>query len=120
MIFEFIEAKKAEYGVVTMCRVFGVSASGFYAWLKRPASKRAGEDRALVVQIKAFHKQSGKTYGSPRIHEDFKGEGIKVGKNRIAKLMRKEGIKGVKPRKYKSTTDSSHSLPVAELSLIHI
>ena len=97
-----------------MCEVFGVSTSGYYAWLTRPESTRSKQDKAFKVKIKVFHKQSRKTYGSPRIYDDFKEECIQIGRKRVARLMREDGIKGEVPKKYKSTTDSKHKLPVAE------
>lgn len=96
-----------------MCRVFCVSTSGYYAWASRPESSRSKQDRALKVQIKAFHKRSGKTYGSPRIYDDFKDENVKVGCKRVARLMREERIKGELRKKYKCTTNSNHKYPVA-------
>ena len=96
-----------------MCRVLEVSRSGYYGWLKRPESCRAREDRTLLVHIRASHKRSRGNYGSPRIHKDLVDDGHKVGRGRVARLMRREGIRGVQKRRFVVTTDSGHRLPVA-------
>jgi putative transposase len=96
-----------------MCRVLGVSASGYYAWLNRPESNRARENRRLVVEIKAIHKENRGVYGSPRIHAELKDRKTHVSENRVARLMRENGIAAKQKKKYKATTDSNHTLPVA-------
>ncbi len=96
-----------------MCRVLEVSRSGYYDWLKRSESRRSREDRALLVQIRASHVKSRGTYGSPRIHRDLVNSGEKVGRGRVARIMRQNGIRGKQQRRYKVTTDSNHHLPVA-------
>lgn len=95
---------QAEYPVATMCRVLGVSTSGYYAWLKREPSQRAKKDAALLERIRVSHKESRGTYGSPRIHEDLKAEGIRVGRKRVARIMKKAGLVGVSRRKSARTT----------------
>jgi transposase InsO family protein len=96
-----------------LCRTLLVSTSGFYAWCRRGLSLRAQEDAALKVEIRAAHAASGKTYGSPRILEDLKADGQHVGRKRVARLMREEGIEGQRKRRFRVTTDSRHSHPVA-------
>ena len=113
MRFGFIQTEKATYPVRVLCRTLQVSASGFYAWCKREWSKRAKKDAALRVQILAAHAASDKTYGSPRIHEELKTAGEKVGRKRVARLMQDEGIEGQRKRRFRVTTDSRHSHPVA-------
>lgn len=113
MKFGFIQTEKATYPVRVLCRTILVSASGFYAWCRRGRSLRAQEDAALKVEIRAAHAASGKRYGSPRIHEDLKADGQQVGRKRVARLMREEGIEGQRKRRFRVTTDSRHSLPVA-------
>lgn len=113
MRFEFIAAEKARFSVTDLCRVMKVQPSGFYAWHKRPPSDRSRHDERLKVHIRASHKKSRKTYGSPRIYKDLKADGLKVGKKRIARLMRDEGLRGDPPKKFKRTTDSKHDKPVA-------
>jgi len=99
-----------------MCRVLGVSTSGYYAWLKRLPSARAGTDGGLLDQIKAFHKRSDGTYGVPRIHEDLREAGFRVGHNRVARLMRRAGLRGVCRRRYVVTTHrDSDARPAPDL-----
>jgi putative transposase len=97
-----------------MCDVLGVSVSGYYAWRRNPGSSRNKENVRLVTHIKAVHEESGKTYGSPRIHVELRTRGVRCGKNRVARLMRQRGIQARHKRKYKVTTDSDHNLPVHE------
>ena len=113
MRFGFIQTEKATYPVRVLCRTLKVSTSGFYAWCKRGRSNRAKKDAALRVHILAAHAASHKTYGSPRIHEDLKTAGENVGRKRVARLMRDEGIEGQRKRRFRVTTDSRHSHPVA-------
>lgn len=87
-----------------MCRVLEVSKSGYYVWLKRPLSKRAQEDIVLTKQIRKFHKRSKGTYGAPRIHADLAAEGIRVGRKRVARLMKAAVLWGVTRRKHVVTT----------------
>lgn len=96
-----------------MCQVLEVSTSGYYAWLDRPESRRARENRRLVLEIKAIHREKRGTYGSPRIHAELDAKQIYVSINRVARLMREAGIRAKQHRKYKATTDSKHSHPVA-------
>ena len=96
-----------------MCEVLQVSRSGYYAWLRRPQSKRSVENERLVEQIKDIHQQSRQTYGSPRIHDELQDMKIICSQNRVARLMRQHGIAAEKKRKFVRTTDSNHSLPVA-------
>lgn len=113
MKFGFIRTEKATYPVRVLCRTLLVSTSGFYAWFRRGLSKRAQEDAALKVGIRAAHAASGKTYGSPRVHEDLKADGHQVGRKRVARLMQEEGLEGQRKRRFRVTTDSRHSHPVA-------
>ena len=113
MRFGFIQTEKAMYPVRVLCRTLLVSASGFYAWCRRGLSRRAQEDAALKVEIRAAHAASGKRYGSPRIHADLKADDQRVGRKRVARLMREEGIEGQRKRRFRVTTDSRHSHPVA-------
>ena len=87
-----------------MCRVFQVSPSGFYAWNSREPSARAIRDAELTVRIRVFHARSKGTYGAPRIQEDLREEGLRVGKKRVARLMKADGLEGVSRRKWVTTT----------------
>ncbi len=78
-----------------MCRVLDVSRSGYYAWLKRAPSARDEEDDRLKERIREIHRQSRGTYGVPRIHAELKEDDERVGRKRIARLMREEGLRGV-------------------------
>ena len=113
MKFAFIEAKEVAFPVGTMCRVLGVSSSGFYAWKKRPASSRETADAQLAVDIVAAHKRGRRAYGSPRVHRELRAQGVRVGRKRIERLMRKHGIQGRRKRRFRKTTDSNHPLPIA-------
>lgn len=113
MKFGFIQTEKATYPVRVLCRTLLVSASGFYAWCRRGLSPRAREDAVLKVEIRAAHAASHRTYGSPRILADLKANGQRVGRKRVARLMREEGIEGQRKRRFRTTTDSRHSHPVA-------
>lgn len=97
-----------------MCRVLGVSRSGFYAWLKRPKSKRAIANDRLLAEIRRAHRKSRNTYGSRRVHKQLLSESEICSKNRVARLMRQYGIKAKTKRKFRATTNSKHSFPVAE------
>jgi len=87
-----------------MCRLLDVSTSGYYAWLKRPPSRRAQEDAVLTERIREFHRRSGGTYGSPRVHNDLKEDGVRLGRKRVARLMQAGGLQGVSRRKAPRTT----------------
>jgi putative transposase len=104
-IFGFIAAKRAEHSILIMCRVLEVSRSGFHAWAAREPSARAVADAALTGRIAEIHKGSLKTYGSPRVHAELRLEdGVRVGKKRVERLMRRAGLSGqVKRRRGKTT-----------------
>lgn len=91
-----------------------VSRGRYYQWLKEPISEREKANIELTEKIKEIHEDSKKTYGSPRVIEELKKQGLSVGHNRVAKLMRENEIKAKMKRKFKNTTDSSHLLPVSE------
>jgi putative transposase len=99
-----------------MCRLLGVSPSGYYAWRKRPASARVQEDQRLLRQIRAAHEASRGTYGAPRIHAELQEAGVAVGRKRVARLMREAGIVGVSRRRWTVTTQRDrHALPAPDL-----
>jgi len=106
-IFRFIAAKKAEHSIKIMCRVLEVSRSGFHAWAAREPSARAVADDALSERIAEIHAESGKTYGSPRVHAELRLEDdIRVGKKRVERLMRRAGLSGMVRRRRGKTTVS--------------
>ena len=96
-----------------MCRVLGVSRSGFYASRSRPPSEKKLVDQKLTQRILSIHSESRGTYGSPRVYAELREEGFEVGRNRVARLMRKEGITARLKRRFRRTTDSAHDYPVA-------
>jgi len=99
-----VRANRANYPIATQCRVLGVSPSGYYAWLDRAPSARRVIDEALLERIRAIHRKSRGTYGAPRIHAELVDEGWRIGRKRVARLMREAGLFGVSRRKWISTT----------------
>lgn len=99
-----MRAHQAQHPVVTLCRVLGVSPSGYYAWRQRPASARATADAALSAQIDAIHARSRRTYGERRVHADLRESNVRISRRRIARLMRAMGLAGVSRRKRTTTT----------------
>jgi putative transposase len=97
-----------------MCRILQVSRSGYYQWKKRPESRRTKDNQVLLEEIKQAYQKGRKTYGSPRITGALQAQGWCCGKNRVARLMRMNGIAAVGSRKFKATTNSRHNYPVAE------
>jgi putative transposase len=104
---------RLDYPLALMRRVLSVSASGYYSWLDRPLSKWAREETRLEVEIKTAHKRTRQTYGPERLQYDLAEHGIRVGICRIKRIRRKLGICCKQKRKFKATTDSKHTLPVA-------
>lgn len=113
MRFAFIQAEKARFPVAVMCNVLEVSTSGYYAWLRRPRSRRAAEDVRLGAAIAASHARSRRTYGRPRILADLREQGEHVSGKRVARLMRQRGIASIRRRRFTATTDSRHTRSVA-------
>jgi putative transposase len=86
--YEFIHAHREEYPISRMCKVLGVSSSGYYTWCIRSISRRAQANAALLTEIQAGHTVSRQTYGSPRIHAELCARGFSASRNRVARLMR--------------------------------
>jgi transposase InsO family protein len=105
---------RLQYSVPLMSRVLDVSISGYYAWLDRPLSKRAQEDVRLGVEIKAAHRRTRRVCGAERLQKELAENGVQVGICRIKRIRTKLGIRCKQTKKFKTTTDSSHTLPVAE------
>ena len=104
-LFGFIAAEKAEHPVSLMCRVLGVSRQGYWSFDHRPASQRALDDARLLREIRRIHRESGGTYGSPRVHAQLRREGWRVSRKRVERLMAKHGLHGVpEPRRKRGTT----------------
>jgi putative transposase len=112
-MFQLVDAEKARYPIQVLCDVLGCSRSGFYAWCTRAPSAREKSDERLAVEIAATHAKSRKRYGSPRVHRALRKKGIRVGQKRVARLMRTKGIVARQKRRFRRTTDSNHSDPIA-------
>lgn len=112
--FGFIHKHHRTWPVVAMCRVLGVSPSGFYAWRTRPPNPWAQRRAQLRRQIMDVFEKSRSTYGSPRVHAELVARGIPCCQKTVAKIMRREGLQATIRRKFQLTTDSNHTLPVAE------
>jgi putative transposase len=111
-----MKANQAAHSIATMCHVLGVSAGGYYAWQRRGASARWRKDQELLDQIRAFHRQSRGTYGTPRIHRDLRAAGVRVGRKRVARLLKQAGLRGVSRRKWPVTTvRAEHARPAPDL-----
>lgn len=113
MKFDAIDAEKANYPVALMCRVLEVSRAGYYASRCRPESERAKANRQLTAKIREIYETSRRTYGSPRVHAELHEDGHEAGRHRVARLMRREGLVARKKRRFKNTTQSNHSKPIA-------
>jgi putative transposase len=113
MRFKLIDAAKEEFPVQRLCKVLGVSQSGYFAWRRRPASSRQREDLVLLAHIRSAFALSNETYGSPRMTRELQESGLRVGRRRTARLMRENGLKARQKRRFKRTTDSHHPLPIA-------
>lgn len=98
-MFAFVEAEKARYPVATLCRLLGVSRSGYYAWRKRLPSARTQANQELTRQITAVHEQSRGTYGAPRIWVELRDRGVVCSRKRVARLLRLAGLQGCHRRK---------------------
>lgn len=114
MSYRFVDEHSGVWPIRMICRVLGVSPSGYYAWRRRPESGRACANRALLSDIRAVHAESGGAYGAPRVHAHLRARGRRVGRHRIARLMRRAGLRGLAaiPRRVR-TTDSRHDHPIA-------
>jgi len=111
--YAFIATQRQQFPIALMCRLLGVSRSGFYAAHKRQPSARMLADQHLRVQICAVHRQSRQTYGSPRVHAELREQGVRCGRKRIERLMRIEGLVAKPRRRQRRTTNSNHPHPVA-------
>lgn len=115
MKYACIARHAGEHAVRLMCRVLEVAPSGFYRWHTRGPSARAKADAALLLRIREAYRDSGKTYGAPRIHQDLQDSGVHVGKKRVARVMHRDGLVARAPRPaWVHTTDSAHAYPIAE------
>jgi len=107
-------ANQATYSVATLCRVLGVSPSGYYAWRNRAPSRRKVADAELTVLIRKIHCSSRRTYGAPRVHAELSDQGFAVSRKRVARLMRSQGLQGASRRRWIRTTvrqEKAHPAP---------
>lgn len=115
MKYAWIESERNQFPLKDMCEVLGVSVSGYRAWRRggTPDSTRLTDPQAVAL-LRAIHAEVKGAYGSRRMHRELKGRGHRIGLSRVERLMREHGIRARHKRRYKATTDSGHSLPVAE------
>ena len=113
MRYRFIDAHKKAWPVILMCGVLDVSRSGYYHWTVRGPSQRALSNRDLDSRIRKIFVRHKQRYGSPRITTDLHDEGVRCSENRVARRMRALGLRAIQAQKFKVTTDSNHSKPVA-------
>ena len=113
MKFQLIDAKKAALPIERMCPLLNVSVSGYYAWKHRGPSRRQLDDMVFLAHIRAHFTASNGTYGSPRMHVDLCEDGLRIGRHRIARLMRDNALKANQKRRFKKTTDSNHGGVIA-------
>ena len=113
MSYGFIRDHVAVFPVAILCEVLGVSRSGYYDCARRPESRQAAADRVLAAEIRATHADSRGRYGSPRVHAALRAQGRRVGRKRVARLMRGMGLSARRGRRFRCTTDSRHAFPVA-------
>lgn len=104
MRFQLIEEQREQFPVTRMCQMLNVSPSGYYAWRQRPVSAREMANQELVKSIEAVYNDSYGTYGSPRIYRELRAQGVVCSENRVARLMRLQGLQARQTKRYKVTT----------------
>ena len=115
MKYAWIDTHRAEFALTELCEVLEVSVSGYRAWKRGGTPDRQGlTDAQLLALIQSIHAELKGAYGSPRMVRELRARGFPVSKARVERLMREHGLRGRHKRRYKATTDSKHSLPVAE------
>lgn len=113
MKYLFIEKHQSRYRVRNQCQALGVSRSGYYAWQARQKRPEDEPLRALIEHIRRIHRQSRRTYGSPRVWAELRANGVVCNHKRVARLMRLEGLYGRRKKRKAHTTDSKHNMPIA-------
>ena len=114
MKYAFIEEHRTQHSVRRMCFLLEVSAAGYYESRNRSENARARANAELTDVIRVVHSESRGTYGRFRVHAELVDRGVQVGIKRIGRLMKAAQIAGISPRRFRNTTDSGHSLPIAE------
>jgi len=114
--YKLIDAERASFPVAVLCKVLSVSRSGYYDWRDRPPSRRSQQDATLAAKIYEIHRRSRETYGSPRVHAELRSIGVRCGRKRVARLMRKEGLRGCIRGRRKRTTrrDRRRAVPAED------
>lgn len=114
MRYACIARHTGEYPLRLMCEAVDVSPAGYHAWRRRTTpSQRALADELLMAQVRVSFARSKETYGSPRVHADLKADGVRVGRKRVARLMREGEMRARRPKRWTRTTDSKHAEPIA-------
>jgi len=111
--YAWIGENSDSFPVARMCRLLGVSRSGFLQWRSRPPSHRARANAALDARVAAVHAESGRAYGRPRVVRALRDSGLHVGHERVRRSLRRQGLASVHRKPYRTTTDSAHAHPVA-------
>lgn len=99
-MYELVHAERASFPIALSCRVFGVSRSGYYRWRDATPSDRVLSDEVLAAEIREIHQEHKGRYGSPRIHRELRERGHRVSRKRVARLMRRDGLRGHTPRRF--------------------
>ena len=115
MRFRFIDAEMVGLAMPAsrLCKLLQVSVSGYYAWRNRSPSQRQLDDMVLLAHVRAAFRCSRETYGAERVHHELAGNGVEIGRHRVARLMRENGLSPKRKQKFKKTTDSQHNKAVA-------
>ena len=114
--YKLIDAERASFPVAVLCKVLSVSRSGYYEWRDRPPSRRSQQDVTLTAKIYEIHRRSRETYGSPRVHAELRSIGVRCGRKRVARLMRKEGLRGcTRGRRKRTTRRNRRAVPAEDL-----
>ena len=114
--YRLIDAEKASYPISLLCRILRVSRSGYYGWKGRPPSERDRENAALTEKIREIHSRSRQVYGYPRVHAELRALGVRCSRKRVARLMRKAGLRGcLRARKKRTTRRDPYAAPVPDL-----
>ena len=113
MKYAWIEGQSDHYAVSRICRVLGVSRTGYLQWLRRPASPRQRRNDELGAQLRVIHAENGRAYGRPRLCKALVERGERIGQERVRRLMAMHGLRSVYRRPYRNTTQSNHDKPVA-------
>ena len=118
--YRLIDAEKASYPISLLCRVLEVSRSSYYDWQDRPPSKRVRENAALTEKIRQIHNKSRQIYGYPRVHAELRALGVRCSRKRVARLMRKAGLRGCpRGRKKRTTRRDKHAVSAPDLVKRH-